>query len=228
MTSALAAPNPSDSFERERSGRVLLWSRIAPAREELRNASNKSEHEPTSDHSTNYGNGHLIRVFRDIGRIFSWLLPCTWLLLGPSTPSPVRHRLQRYCSKLKPKCGFVQRKYVSNEFRDPESEMTKVPHSHGPQMHLRGNERGARLTIRRGDRGQRKRHRHIRKKPRPCSPTIDRGLGATPAGDPSYVNPNLDNRDPKAPGGPGMNPSHHGGDEQMFGAEQQVLRRAAR
>ena len=77
-------PNPSDSFERERSGHVLRWSRIAPAREELRNASNKSEHEPTSDHSTNYGNGHLIRVFRDIGRIFSWLLPCTWLLLGLS------------------------------------------------------------------------------------------------------------------------------------------------
>ena len=70
-------PNPSDSFERERSGHVLRWSRIAPAREELRNASNKNEHEPTSDHSTNYGNGHLIRVFRDIGRIF--LSPCPFI-----------------------------------------------------------------------------------------------------------------------------------------------------
>ena len=30
-------------------------------------------------------------------------------------------------------------------------------------------------------------------KPRPCSPTIGRGLGATRAGDPSYMNPNLDN-----------------------------------
>jgi hypothetical protein len=27
------------------------------------------------------------------------------------------------------------------------------------------------------------------------------------------------------PGRPGMNPSHHGRDEQMFGAKQQVLRR---
>ena len=111
MTPALAAPNPSDSFERERSGHVLRWSRIAPAREELRNASNKNEHEPTSDHSTNYGNGHLIRVFLDIGRIFSWLLSLYLASLGALRhPSPVRHRLQRYCSKLKPKCGFVQKK----------------------------------------------------------------------------------------------------------------------
>jgi hypothetical protein len=28
------------------------------------------------------------------------------------------------------------------------------------------------------------------------------------------------------PGRPGMNPSHHGSDEQMFGAKQQVLRGA--
>src|SRR4051794_40328047 len=127
MTPALAAPNPSDSFERERNGHVLRWSRIAPAREELRNASNKSEHEPTSDRSTNYGNGHLIRVFLDIGRIFSWLIP---LPGGPQTPVTVRHLPQRYCSKLKPKCGFVQKKLVSNEFRGPESGMTKAPHSH--------------------------------------------------------------------------------------------------
>ena len=90
MTPALAAPNPSDSFERERSGHVLPWSRIAPVREELRNASNKSEHEPTSNRSTNYGNGHLIRVFRDIGRIFSSLL----LYLGASD---TRHLFVTFC-----------------------------------------------------------------------------------------------------------------------------------
>src|SRR3954470_9283336 len=101
MTPALATPNPSDGFERERSGHVLRWSRIDPAREELRNASNKNEHEPTSDRFTNYANGHLIRVFRDIGRIFSCLLPLPGALRHPS---PVRHPLQRYCSKLKPKC----------------------------------------------------------------------------------------------------------------------------
>jgi hypothetical protein len=55
-----------------RSGGIgAVWLRIAPAREELRNESNKSEHDPTSDRSTNYGSGHLIRVFRDIGCIFS-------------------------------------------------------------------------------------------------------------------------------------------------------------
>ena len=46
---------------------------IAPARKELRNGSSKSERESTSGRSTNYGSGHLIRVFRDIGRIFSLL-----------------------------------------------------------------------------------------------------------------------------------------------------------
>jgi hypothetical protein len=54
--------------------------RIAPARKELRNGSSKSEREPT--HSTNCGSGHVIRVFRDIGRIFS-------LLFLLSHPSPV-------------------------------------------------------------------------------------------------------------------------------------------
>src|SRR5262249_61903367 len=48
--------------------------RIAPARKELRNGSSKSEREPTKAHSTNCGSGHLIRVFRDIGRIFSLLV----------------------------------------------------------------------------------------------------------------------------------------------------------
>src|SRR6516165_3163783 len=59
---------------------------IAPARKELRNGSSKSERESTSSRSTNYGSGHLIRVFRDIGRIFS-------LLFLLSHPSPVSHPL---------------------------------------------------------------------------------------------------------------------------------------
>src|SRR6516225_3797150 len=49
---------------------------IAPSRKELRNGSSKSERESTSSRSTNYGSGHLIQVFRDIGRIFSlFVLP---------------------------------------------------------------------------------------------------------------------------------------------------------
>jgi hypothetical protein len=49
------------------------WRRIAPARKELRNGSNKSEREPTSGHSTNYGSAHLVPASPDIGRTFSWL-----------------------------------------------------------------------------------------------------------------------------------------------------------
>ena len=62
-------------------------------------------------------------------------------------PSPVRHLLQRYCSKLKPKCGFVQKKLVSNEFRGPESGMTKAPTVTGRNA-LRGRrEAGCKVDI---------------------------------------------------------------------------------
>jgi hypothetical protein len=57
---------------------------IAPARKELRNGSSKSKRESTIGRSTNYGSEHLIRVFRDIGRIFS-------LFFLLSHPSPVGH-----------------------------------------------------------------------------------------------------------------------------------------
>jgi hypothetical protein len=64
------------SRARERGGvRVMVGVRAAPAHEGPRNGSNNSGREPTSGHSTNYGSGHLIRVFRDIGRIFSLRLP---------------------------------------------------------------------------------------------------------------------------------------------------------
>ena len=61
---------------------------VAPAHEEPRSGLNNSAHESTSGRSTNYGSGHLIRVFRDIGRIFS-------LLFLLSHPSPVGHPLRR-------------------------------------------------------------------------------------------------------------------------------------
>ena len=152
---ALAAPNPSDSFERERSGHVLRWSRIAPAREELRNASNKNEHEPTSDRSTNYGNGHLIRVFRDIERISSWLIP---LPGGPQTRHPFVTCCRRIVQSRNRNVVASKKKMVSNEFRGREGGMTKAPTSHGPQMHLRGMSgeagcRSARRTITRGGPG---------------------------------------------------------------------------
>src|SRR5262245_3816085 len=61
---------------------------VAPAHEEPRSGSNNSAHESKSGRSTSYGSGHLIRVFRDIGRIFS-------LLFLLSHPSPVGHPLRR-------------------------------------------------------------------------------------------------------------------------------------
>ena len=66
---------------------AIFGVRVAPAHDEPRNGSNNSERESTSGRSTNYGSGHLIRVFRDIGRIFSLLF-----LLGH--PSPICHPLR--------------------------------------------------------------------------------------------------------------------------------------
>jgi hypothetical protein len=58
-----------------RAGQFWRGRRIAPAHEGPRNESNNNAHEPTSGRSTRYGSGHLIRVFRDIGHIFSSLYP---------------------------------------------------------------------------------------------------------------------------------------------------------
>jgi hypothetical protein len=60
---------------------------VAAAHDEPRSGSNNSERESTSGRSTNYESGHLIRVFRDIGRIFS-------LLFLLSHPSPIGHPLR--------------------------------------------------------------------------------------------------------------------------------------
>ena len=50
---------------------------IAPAHEGPHNESNNKAHEATSGRSTHYGSGPLIRVVRDIGRIFSSLFRFT-------------------------------------------------------------------------------------------------------------------------------------------------------
>ena len=47
--------------------------RVAPAHDEPRSGPNNSERESTSGRSTDYGSGHLIPVFRGIGRMFSLL-----------------------------------------------------------------------------------------------------------------------------------------------------------
>src|SRR6266545_346967 len=57
----------------ERCVPATFGVRVAPAHDEPRKGSNKSERGPTSGRSINCGSGHLIQVFRDIGRIFSLL-----------------------------------------------------------------------------------------------------------------------------------------------------------
>jgi hypothetical protein len=83
--------------------RPRLWLlRVAPAHDEPRSGSNNSERESTSGRSTNYGSGHLIRVFRDIGRIFS-------LLFLLSHPSPVWSSAERKGSKAQAGIWFRRR-----------------------------------------------------------------------------------------------------------------------
>src|SRR5262245_52647388 len=101
-TESANAVSFADWGEQGRCASDARWCRNAPARRELRNGSNKSEREPTSGRSTNYESEHLIRVFRDIGRIFSFAVP-------PQPPVArwsfaERQRVQ----KRKTKYGFVE------------------------------------------------------------------------------------------------------------------------
>src|SRR5499426_3029808 len=76
---------------------------FASSHDQPRSGPNNSERESTSGRSTNYGSGHLIRVFRDIGRIFS-------LLFLLSHPSPIGDPAEREGSKAETEYGFVEGK----------------------------------------------------------------------------------------------------------------------
>src|ERR1700730_13320175 len=99
----LVSFSSADCCERRRCVPAIFGVRVAPARDEPRSGSNNSERGPTSGRSTNYGSGHLIRVFRDIGRIFS-------LLFLLSHPSPIGHPLRRRVQPRKREYGFVEGK----------------------------------------------------------------------------------------------------------------------
>ena len=99
----LVSFSSADCCERGRCVPAIFGVRVAPAHDEPRSGSNNSERESTSGRSTDCGSGHLIRVFRDIGRIFS-------LLFLLSHPSPVGHPLKRRVQKQKTEYGFVEGK----------------------------------------------------------------------------------------------------------------------
>lgn len=93
----------ADCCERRKCVAAIFAVRDAPAHDEPHSGPNNSEREPTSGRSTKYGSGHLIRVFRDIGRISS-------LLFLLSHPSPVGHPRKRRVQKRKTLYGFVEGK----------------------------------------------------------------------------------------------------------------------
>ena len=99
----LVSFSSADRCERRRCVPAISDVRVAPAHGQPRSRSNNSERGSTSGRSTNYGSGHLILIFRDIGRIFS-------LLFLLSHPSSVGHPLRRTVQKRKPEYRFVDGK----------------------------------------------------------------------------------------------------------------------
>jgi hypothetical protein len=110
---------------------AIFGVRVAPAHDEPGSGSNNSERESTSGRSTNCGSGDLIRVFRDIERIFS-------LLFLLRHPSPVGQPLRGRGSKAEDGIWFRRRqKTVSIVFR---AELTRT----SLQCVIRQNENPAR------------------------------------------------------------------------------------
>ena len=103
-SASLVTPfSPEDWCEIGSRVPAILGVRVAPAGDEPRTGSNNSERVSTSGRSTNYGSGHLTRVFRDIGRISS--LP--FLL---AHPSPIGAPAEREGSKTETEYGFARGK----------------------------------------------------------------------------------------------------------------------
>src|SRR6266566_2912896 len=71
---------------------------VAPACKDLRSGPNKSEREPTSARSTDYGSGHLIPAFHGTGRTFS-LLPSHPLDAASRSITPLGLVLERQSSQ---------------------------------------------------------------------------------------------------------------------------------
>jgi hypothetical protein len=105
-----------DCYERGRYVPAIFRVRVAPAHDEPRSGLNNSERESTSGRSTDYVSGHLIRVFRDIGRMFS-------LLFLLSHPCPLVPRREGGFKSGRRNMVSSEQKTVSIVFR---AELTAV------------------------------------------------------------------------------------------------------
>src|SRR5215472_7503487 len=113
-----------------RAGHVWRRRHIAPAHKGPRNESNNKAHEPTSGRSTRYGSGHLIRVFRDIGHIFSSLYPSLAVLfLSRFAPS---QGLVALCQTFVLRCHAAIVRAESS--RTSNGHLFKTPHPHASSV----------------------------------------------------------------------------------------------
>jgi hypothetical protein len=135
ITAFFARCAPSSALEARRyvwhEEPAYLAFAFAPAHEEPRSGSNNSERESTSGRSTNYVSGHLILVFRDIGRIFS-------LLVLLSRPLPVGHTLRgRRFKSGRRKMVSSKAKKVSIVFRAELTVVDELAAYHSPKREPR-------------------------------------------------------------------------------------------
>src|SRR5262245_13262217 len=128
---------------------VCRGRRIAPAHEAPRNESNNKPHEPTSGRSTHYGSGHLIRVSRDIGHIFSSLYPSLAVLfLSRFAPCPGFVGLRKDLFVV-PWCGCLDMlaplECVAGELQRPRRRSAQWACADG--WHVRAGRRNSRTNV---------------------------------------------------------------------------------
>src|SRR5215510_12718968 len=124
-----------------RAGHVWRGRHFAPAHEGPRNESNNKAHEPTSGRSTRYGSGHLIRVFRDIGHIFSSLYPSLAVLFLSrfASVSGTCCFVPNICSSLpcgdRPSRGLKDEQWPPPPLQPSPAVRSTIPPGHRARLH---------------------------------------------------------------------------------------------